>query len=470
MKLKTKLIALNSVILFIVGTMMFLQFRTAQNKQRFEIRKGFAQSSEKLQQGISNVFYLYYHNVQNIALNKTLQAKNFDDANFYFNELVSLYSLYDMVLFVDNDGKFIASNSLDSTGKKLAMDKIKDTDFSKLKWFKDLKEGKLVEDYDKKIYGSYVSEFGKDAIVSTLHGSDKKGNFFATAVNDEFGDSVGYIATFVNQEWIMSELKTLEVALKKEGKLGADILIANSEGLVISELINGGFVEDNYLKLNILNEYSNDIEESRALTEPTFFKGMFQFNESSLIAYSEFDNQKFVNSIGWKAFVKMESASAFSSISTASNIFSISFFIILAFGSFIAFLVSSRLSNNLLNIAKDIADGSLSISDAAGSLSEHSNKLSSATSDQASSLQQTVASLNEISAMVNKNTDASQTSKGLSAKSRSAAEDGKRSIDNMLGSIDEISEANSEIIGQMSKNAEEIQDIITVIRLSLIHI
>ena len=53
MKLKTKLIALNSVILFIVGTMMFLQFRAAQNKQKFEIRKGFAQSSEKLQRGMA---------------------------------------------------------------------------------------------------------------------------------------------------------------------------------------------------------------------------------------------------------------------------------------------------------------------------------------------------------------------------------------------------------------------------------
>ena len=85
MKLKTKLIALNTVILFIVGTMMFLPFRAAQNKQKYEIRKGFAQTADKLQRNISNVFYLYYHNVQNIALNKSLQSKNFDDINFYFN-------------------------------------------------------------------------------------------------------------------------------------------------------------------------------------------------------------------------------------------------------------------------------------------------------------------------------------------------------------------------------------------------
>jgi hypothetical protein len=76
MKLKTKLIALNTVILFIVGTMMFLQFRSAQNKQKYEIRKGFAQSAEKLQRSISNVFYLYYHNVQNVAMNQTFISMN----------------------------------------------------------------------------------------------------------------------------------------------------------------------------------------------------------------------------------------------------------------------------------------------------------------------------------------------------------------------------------------------------------
>jgi methyl-accepting chemotaxis protein len=191
---------------------------------------------------------------------------------------------------------------------------------------------------------------------------------------------------------------------------------------------------------------------------------MFAIDNEPLYAFSEFSNNKFVNAIGWKAFVKMRSEEAFSSISVATNIFSISFLIILFFGSFIAYVVSNKLSDDLLNIANNIAGGSLNISNASESLSDHSGKLSNATSDQASSLQQTVASLNEISAMINKNTDASQSSKDLSVKSRSAAETGKGSIDKMLSSIDEISDANAEIIDQMNQNANEIQEIITVIR------
>ena len=161
MKLKTKLIALNSVILFIVGTMMFLQFRSAQNKQKYEIRKGFAQSAEKLQRSISNVFYLYYHNVQNIALHSSMQTKDFEQANFYFNELVSLYPLYNLIVYVDKDGKFISANNLDSTGKKLDISALKEKNFSDQKWFKALKKGELVENYEKKLYGSYFGEFEK---------------------------------------------------------------------------------------------------------------------------------------------------------------------------------------------------------------------------------------------------------------------------------------------------------------------
>lgn len=464
MKLKTKLIALNSVILFIVGTMMFLQFRAAQNKQKFEIRKGFAQSSEKLQRGISNVFYLYYHNVQNIALNKTLQTLNFDDANFYFNELVSLYPLYDMVLLVDKNGKFIASNNLDSGGKKLSMDKIKDTNFSDQEWFKDLKEGNLVEDYDKEIYGSYFGKFQKDGIVTALHGKDRVGTYFATPVNDEFGDLLGYVATFVKSDWVANELVSSNLALEKEGKSGARIFVANKDGLVISELASGELTNQDFLTKNIIKDNEETITAVKNLKEPSFFEAMFVFDEYPLHAYSQFDNEKFINGIGWQVFIEMDSKNAFSAISTASNIFSTSFFIILAIGSFIAFLVSNKLSNNLLSIASDIADGSINISEAAESLSGHSANLSSATSDQASSLQQTVASLNEISAMVNKNTDASQSSKDLSEKSRTAAQDGKNAIDKMVGSIDDISDANSEIIGQMNQNAKEIQEIISVIR------
>jgi methyl-accepting chemotaxis protein len=464
MKLKTKLIALNSVILFVVGAMMFLQFRSAQNKQKYEIRSGFAQSSEKLQRAISNVFYLYYHNVQNLALNSSLQEQKFDGPNFYFNELVSLYPLYDMILFVDKDGKFISSNTLDSKGKKIDLEKIKSIDFSTSHWFKETKSGNLVEDYDKKIYGSFFGDFTKDKNVSAVYGEDRFGNFFATPVNDEFGDLVGYIATFVNGSWVSAELMATNSGLEKEGKSGAQIWVANKDGLIISEVKETKFVDKDFLKVNIIKDYEDDILTTKNLVEPSFVKSMFSFDNKPLYAFSEFDNSKFINSIGWKAFVKMESEEAFSSISVATNIFSISFLIILFCGSFIAYFVSNKLSDDLLSIANNIAGGSINISNASETLSDNSGKLSNATSDQASSLQETVASLNEISAMINKNTDASQSSKDLSVKSRSAAETGKGSIDKMLSSIDEISDANSEIIEQMNQNAKEIQEIITVIR------
>ncbi|MAX67584.1 MAG: hypothetical protein CME66_11665 [Halobacteriovoraceae bacterium] len=464
MKLKTKLIALNTVILFVVGTMMFLQFRAAQNKQKYEIRKGFAQTSEKLQRAISNVFYLYYHNAQNIALNNSLKTKDFEQANFYFNELVSLYPLYNMIVFVDKEGRYIASNSLDGTGKKLVTENIKSYNFAQAPWFKALKEGKLVEDYNKNIFGSYFGDTQKSEVVSKLFGTDKFGNYFATNVTDEFGEVLGYVATFVDKKWITNELVSTKDSLAKEGMEGASIWVANKEGLVISEVLDGKLELKNFLKLNLLNQFGSEIEKSKALEEPTFVEAMFKFDESPLYAFSDFDNQKFVNEIGWDAFIEMESDTAFSAISVASNIFSISFFVILLAGSFVAFLASTKLSNSLLKMAQDIAKGSINISDASGSLSEHSGNLSSATSEQASSLQETVASLNEISAMVNKNTDASQGSKSLSEKSRSAAEVGKGTINKMLGSIDEISEANAEIIDQMNQNANEIQEIISVIK------
>ena len=464
MKLKTKLIALNFITLFFVGTMLFLQFRAAQNKQKFEIRKSFSQTSLKLEKAISNVFYLYYHNVQNIALNSSLQSKSFDEVNFYFNELVSLYPLYDYIVFTDIEGNYIASNSLDREGKKLNIDAIKTFDYKSEAWFKALKEGKLVEDYDKKIYGSYFGGFETSPLGKALFGSDKQGTHFSTQVNDEFGDPVGYLTTFLSSTWINHALLSLNKALAVEGKAGADFYLLGKDGKVISQVSNDKFVPESVLTVNGVEKYASYIEESKNLQEPSFVKSMVMNDTSDLVAYKEFDYEKFISAIGWKAFIKVQSGNAFKAISVASNIFTISFFITLIVALFISLLVSNKLSDQLLKIAQSVSSESSRMTDASGKLSEHSSSLSSATSEQASSLQETVASLNEISAMINKNTDASQGSKDLSMQSRKAAESGKGTIDKMLKSIDDISDSNTEIIGQMKQNADEIQDIINVIK------
>jgi methyl-accepting chemotaxis protein len=456
--------ALNFFMLFFVGSMLFLQFRAAQNKQKFEIRKGFSQASLKLEKAISNVFYLYYHNVQNIALNSSLQTKSYDGANFYFNELVSLYPLYDLIIFVDMKGNYIASNNLDSSGKKLNLEKLKAYNYKEENWFKSVKDGKLVEDYDKKIYGSYFGNFESSALAKVGYGSERKGNHFTTQVNDEFGDAVGFITTFLSSNWINEEVLALNQALKMEGKVGAELYVLNSKGEIISEVAGDKVVEENILKVNVSEKHADLITDSMSLVEPSFIKSMFQVDNKELSAYTEFDYKKFIKSIGWKSFIKMSSEGAFSSISVATDIFTISFIFTLILASFLSMLVSNKLSKQLLGIASNISSESSTITEASGQLSEHSTSLSSATSEQASSLQETVASLNEISAMINKNTEASQSSKDLSIKSRKAAEVGKGTIDKMLTSIDDISDANTDIIDQMKQNTEEIKDIITVIK------
>ncbi len=463
MKLKTKIMALNLSVLILVGTMLFLQFRAAQNKQKFEIRKGFAQVSEKLQRAVSTNFYLFYHNVQNFSLNGALKNKDSEGSKFFFNELMSLYPLYDFILFVDKDGNLISSNDLSNDGKKLKIENLS-TNFSETTWFKALKEGKLVEDYEKKIYGSYFGPLLESNISKALYGESKRGNIFATSVSDDFGEVIGYLVSGVNENWILHEIKGMNNSLKREGKENAHIWLLNNEGLVLSELNNDKLIFNNFRQDNILDSFKEDIEVVTNLKEPSFIKSMFIFDKHPLYAFSKFKNDKFVESIGWMFLVEMESQSAFSAIEIASDIFSISFFLTLGIAAFFAFYVSTKLSNNLLSIAKNVEGGSVKIADASQSLSEHSVSLSGATADQASSLQQTVASLNEISAMVNKNTEASHSSKDLSGKSRHAAETGKGTIDKMLSSIDEISDANGEIIDQMGNNTQEIQGIINVIR------
>jgi methyl-accepting chemotaxis protein len=129
-----------------------------------------------------------------------------------------------------------------------------------------------------------------------------------------------------------------------------------------------------------------------------------------------------------------------------------------AVGALIVWSVS-RLSKNITSLVEKLFEGSNVVAGASSQVSETGQDLAQSSTQQAAALQQTVASIEQVSAMVGKNAENAKRSAGVSEASHQAATRGKDVVQEMIGSIHEISQSNDEIFKQVEQSNREISEI-----------
>ncbi len=123
--------------------------------------------------------------------------------------------------------------------------------------------------------------------------------------------------------------------------------------------------------------------------------------------------------------------------------------------SLIASLVQGM--NRLPASAGDIAGRANGLSQIAVSLSE-------STAKQSASLQETAASMDEISAMVRRNSDSALSAASTSEEATQIVHEGKGRGQEMITSISDIADEDREIMEQMLRSNERIEEIVAVIK------
>jgi len=165
----------------------------------------------------------------------------------------------------------------------------------------------------------------------------------------------------------------------------------------------------------------------------------------------------------WGLVAEVQTEEALSSVHELKNatllLFGVSAILVLV----LALFLSSSLAKRIGTIAQKLLEGAEEVRNSSLSISDSSSELSEAATEQAASLQETVSSIDEISSMVERNAEAANNSTQVSTKSTEAATRGKRTMETMMSSIEEISESNSEIMVEMKKSNDEISKIVRVI-------
>jgi hypothetical protein len=168
---------MNRFILITLSVFAFL-FVTFQMHHYIDLRSFYLTKVQKITQSISNSFYFYYHNVQNIALNGAVQSKDKSATSDYFDSIIALYPEYEFIVMTDKSGKIISMNSIGRNGKKIPWKTFINKSINEMPWFQRITGDNKDEDYRKKIFGTSVVNWSKSKFATEFLGQDMIGMNF----------------------------------------------------------------------------------------------------------------------------------------------------------------------------------------------------------------------------------------------------------------------------------------------------
>lgn len=130
----------------------------------------------------------------------------------------------------------------------------------------------------------------------------------------------------------------------------------------------------------------------------------------------------------------------------------------------LAVFLGAGIASLLMRVGHHIDSSSSHVASISAQIASTSEELSQASTEQAASLEETAASLEQITAMISKSTDNSLNASTTSLESQKKAEDGRLAVEQMLTSMNEISDSNDAILNQINESNRQMSEIVKVIQ------
>lgn len=461
----------NSIVL-VFGVLVLVLFGFFKKDYVHKTYDNFYNYSEVIGSYLQDQFFERYGDVQAFALNADVKNIHKENLHQVFDDYVQLYGLYDVILYVDKNGKYISSNTKDVSGKEINIKVLESLNFAQTPWFKKAMAGEFTEDKSKGFTGTLFEDVMLDPIRKVAQGDEKPGVSFSAVVKNEKGEVIGVITNRSTLKWVEDAFVRIFDQVKDDGYTKAQITLVDKNGVILVDHNPSLHNDENKIvydfdKINLkLNLVESKLQAAVDLIarkhgtteEPNTRTGIIQVN-----GYKPVEGSKFVESIGWGVLVREEQEQLVAHLTSLINMFYIVFVIAMVAGFLISSYVTSKISSSLSSISELLNSDAESLNKTSNELTVQSTRLSESSTEQASAIQETMAAVDEISATVEKNTEAAKQSKSVSGNSLSASETGIKTVANLLNSIDEISQSNDTIADQMRKNNEKINEIVKLI-------
>ena len=472
--LKSRILVLSLSLVLVLGICASVLVNTMMDKQRALTLKALMTFSHSLSDAISSQFYERYGDVQAFAINPVLLSSDKLEIEKILNQYVKLYSIYDLILFVDLNGKLVASNNQDATGANINSQILSQVNFSEESWFQSLAKGEFTNDLNKGFQGTLFEGPFSDPHVDQIYGQKSWMTSFSTVVRNKENQVIGYLSNRTNMKWVESEVANIYKALKSVDSANSELAIIDKQGQFIvehtpdegSDLSTVQRDWEVVGKKNLAQEHPDLWDQ---ITAENSKNGGFKLTYDSDLdisqgaAYTTLNNSKFIESIGWRAVVMQEEKEMFAPIIKLENTFYIVFISVVFFSVLISKFFSTKFGKDLTQTASTILDSANKIQNSSQDLSLVAQSLQKVSSNQSSAVHETSSTLDQFSSMVSQTSDNVIQAQNNVKNAVDQTELGKGQMENMVSSILQI-EKNAKTFADVSEvSNKEVGEIIVLI-------
>jgi methyl-accepting chemotaxis protein len=471
------------VLLVAVSALGIVQFMA--RDWRTDTQYTLKNTAQRLSGGIQARFFERYGDVQSFGLNNAVKEalldsspKNARAVASFFNDLVALYKIYPLVSLVDLNGRVLAVNTKDKSGRDIPSEKLLGRSLADSAWFKAVSSGQFVEDSKKGLVGTYTEDFAWDALVREVYGIESLTQVFAAPVKDASGKVIGFVCNRASSSYLAYDMVDTYEEKQSAGWSALELMLIGKNGLVQLEFDPSGTGRLDYfdnpnssLKLNVV---ASKIEPAiRALKgEAGVMRAYHPGKKVDRYAgFTPVQGSKIVDSLGWAvvARVSIENIEA----KQAHFVLWSTFAMILAVAliGFVVVLVVRKISGSLELLAGRIKEVSTTVVASSNQLSQAGQSLSETSTEQSAAVEDTAASMDEMTAMIGQTSSNAVSALERARGSQVDADEGLQVVADLKRAMDEISTSNrelqaiSEVIKQIERKTKVINDIVFETRL-----
>ncbi|WP_186647334.1 methyl-accepting chemotaxis protein [Fluviispira vulneris] len=416
-----------------------------------------------------------YTTIQAIALDSTLQQINNPTQISNLLEKYRKSTQSELILYVDRNGKYIASSTELSDGTKANINLIRGINFSNRDWFKNVVKGNFTEDITNGLIGTYSNDFQIDPLASELYGKDKVTLAFTAAVKDRFGNLIGIVTTRTSAKWLENELKGTFRSLEKSGAHFPEIILVNSKGIIIVDYNIKTFDKDNnynrnmdvILKQNLLSE---KFEPVKHILEGKSGDGEYYFERNKtkmLVSYSPLNSNRFLRSLNWGIITMDPADDVFMKINNIALISYIIISVLLLFSIIIVLKFTASLTKNFNYLTDKLRKSSVQSEETSQNLKKSFTLVAETVQNQTKSINDTNQIMRALTGMISQTTDNANECSNISNVVKSEISEGNMIMEKLAKAVAEIRETNnelmqiSEMIDQISTKTNVINEIVS---------
>jgi methyl-accepting chemotaxis protein len=472
LSLSSQIVALAVGLLVLVGVLTGIQFKLVTRQLDRSNGESAKMYAELLGEAIGGDFYQRYIDIQNFAAHQSFKVGAKEDMVQALNNFVSLYPMYDAILFVGPDGKAIAVNSLSPTGQGLHDSELYSLNFAEENWFKEPINGKFLDDLEHGLSGTSVQEFSADRTTSELYGESKFAATFSTIVHDAHGSIAGVLSAHANSNWIAKEMSKLRHSLSQLGYHEVEMQIVNSNGEVMVGLHpkvgeqSAALAKDDAFEVRHTFEQLGKVylpaRESAAGKEGYAYVADPEHRDAQLAGYGQVKGNNYPSALRWGVIIRIAEREIRASVISAERRFTFTLVAIIVIGFAASLYFARRTGRAFMAVSDQLLHAVETAHGMSHDLNASSARLAASSQEQAAAIQESVSALSEMSSMIAQTGQSVKISLETARESHERATDGERIMTSMGSAMSSIQQANSQL-QSISKVIEDINSKAAVI-------